>query len=775
MSLDNDLEEVVHEFLVESYENLDQLDRDLIELERDPKSAERLGSVFRTIHTIKGTCGFLGFERLEGVAHVGESLLSRLRDGRLLLDADITSGLLAMVDAVRIMLARIESEGNDGEDHYPSLCARLEALQEEVAASARPAPHEAESMMETGSPREETPFSTEEEMSEIETTGVATPAAPLPVATERTFSEELEEGRREGADPEVRSSGGVAESTIRVDVHLLDRLMNLVGELVLSRNQVLQHTQQRSEAGLAATAQRLNLITTELQEGVMKTRMQPIGGVWGRFPRVVRDLAVTCGKQVDIELDGRDTELDRSIIEAIKDPLTHVVRNSIDHGIEGPAERLAAGKSATGRLRMRAFHEGGQVNIEISDDGRGIDPEKLRERAVARGLLTHEQASRLNDREAIQLIFLAGFSTAEKVSNVSGRGVGMDVVKTNVERIGGMVDVQSTVGAGTTLRMKIPLTLAIIPALLVTTAGDRFAIPQGSLLELVRLESDVAKRAVETIRGTRVYRLRGELLPLVDLKHMLRIPQESDTGSEAVNIVVLQADGRRFGLIVDAINDTEEIVVKPLGKSLKALSSYAGATIMGDGRVALILDVLGLGQEVGLVGRSHDQGVGAQARTPGEAGEAGSGDEAKATDAILVVGVGETGRLGLSLSAVDRLEEFPAERIEISGGQEVVQYRNDLLPLKRLADLLGNSLRASSDGEGAGVLQVVVCSRDGESVGLVVDRILDIVEENIELRRRLSQPGLLGSVVLQGKVTDLVDVGTLMDDLASDTPTRVAA
>ena len=773
MSLDSDLDEVVHEFLVESYENLDQLDRDLIELERDPKSVERLGSVFRTIHTIKGTCGFLGFEHLEGVAHVGESLLSRLRDGRLVLDADITSGLLAMVDAVRVMLARIEAEGNDGEDAYPSLCARLETLQEEIAASARSATQEGESLPESATPVPVTVAEEEAAMAqaEVEAAGDAAPGGTVAGASERMAAEEMDETRRDGADPEVRTSGGVAESTIRVDVHLLDRLMNLVGELVLSRNQVLQHTQQRTEAGLAATAQRLNLITTELQEGVMKTRMQPIGGVWGRYPRVVRDLAVTCGKQVDIELDGRDTELDRSIIEAIKDPLTHVVRNSIDHGIESPAERLAAGKPATGRLRMRAFHEGGQVNIEISDDGRGIDPEKLRERAIARGLLTHEQAARLSDREATQLIFLAGFSTAEKVSNVSGRGVGMDVVKTNVERIGGVVDVQSTVGVGTTLRMKIPLTLAIIPALLVTTAGDRFAIPQGSLLELVRLESEVASRAVEMIRGSRVYRLRGELLPLVDLKHTLRLGQESETGSEAVNIVVLQADGRRFGLIVDAINDTEEIVVKPLGKNLKALSSYAGATIMGDGQVALILDVLGLGQEVGLVGSSHEQGVGAQARA---SGEAGSEEEAKATDAILVVGVGETGRLGLALSAVDRLEEFSVGRVETSGGQEVVQYRDALLPLKRLADLVGSSLRANGDEE-AGVLQVVVCSRDGESVGLVVDRILDIVEENIELRRRLSQKGLLGSVVLQGKVTDLVDVDTLMDDLVVDTQTRVAA
>jgi two-component system, chemotaxis family, sensor kinase CheA len=384
---------------------------------------------------------------------------------------------------------------------------------------------------------------------------------------------------------------------------LLDKLMNLVGELVLARNQILQFSNGKEDVGLIAPSQRLNLITTELQEGVMKTRMQPIGNIWSKFPRTVRDVATMCGKQVRIEMEGKETELDKTIIEAIKDPLTHIVRKSVDHGIETPPKRVAAGKSAEGRLSLRAYHEGGQVIIEISDDGAGLDPEKLRRKAVEKGLITPEQSARMSEREATNLIFLPGFSTADKVTNVSGRGVGMDVVKTNIDKIGGTVDVQSKPGTGTTVRMKIPLTLAIIPALIVTNGGERYAIPQISLLELVRLEGEDAKKRIELIQGVPVYRLRGRLLPLVHLDRELRVDPSAKDPSEvdAVNIVILQADDRQFGLVVDHINDTEEIVVKPLGKQLKGIRTFAGSTIMGDGRVALILDVLGIAQASNVV------------------------------------------------------------------------------------------------------------------------------------------------------------------------------
>ena len=452
--------EILNEFLIESYENIGRLDQELVVLEKTPKDHALLSSIFRTIHTIKGTCGFLNFSRLEAVTHLAENILSQLRDGERELTGEIVSAMLDTVDAVKRILSLIETTGSEGEESFEELKTRLRALADGKQAAA-PSP---------GKPPAETP-------------ATLRPPAPEPAAAEPPASEAT---ALEATDS--RAHTAVADSTIRVDVSLLDKLMNLVGELVLARNQILQFTAMREDANFAGTSQRLNLIATELQAGVMKTRMQPIGNVWNKLPRVVRDLAVSCGKQVAIEMEGADTELDKTIIEAIRDPLTHIARNSVDHGIEMPPARVAKGKSATGRLFLRAFHEGGQVNIEISDDGAGIPPERVKRKAIQNGLITAEQADRLSEREVFRLIFLPGFSTAEQVTAVSGRGVGMDVVKTNIEKIGGTVDLQSRPDRGTTIKIKIPLTLAIIPALVVTCAGERFAIPQVSLLELLRLE-----------------------------------------------------------------------------------------------------------------------------------------------------------------------------------------------------------------------------------------------------------------------------------------------
>ncbi|HEV7730901.1 MAG TPA: chemotaxis protein CheW [Candidatus Binatia bacterium] len=724
-----DMDDVVREFLVESHENLDQLDRDLVALEKDPRSHERLASVFRTIHTIKGTCGFLGFGKLESVAHVGESLLSRLRDGELTLTAEITTGLLSMVDAVRQMLSAVEAAGNDGDGDYSVLVATLTALQQQSASPPVVVVEEPGSV--ASAPSSDVDAVWAEALSQA-----AAAATPEPVA----------------AAP-AEAGHAVSDATIRVDVGLLDKLMNLVGELVLARNQVLQFTVTQADTAFVATSQRLNLITTELQEGVMKTRMQPIGNIWGKFPRVVRDLAVACAKQVRVEMEGRETELDKTIIEAIKDPLTHVVRNAVDHGIESPAVRTAAGKPTEGRLFLRAFHEGGQVNIEISDDGGGLDHERIREKAVQRGLITAEQAARMTDREIVNLIFLPGFSTAPKVTNVSGRGVGMDVVKTNIEKIGGTVDVQSRPGQGTTLRIKIPLTLAIIPALIVTSAGDRYAIPQVSLLELVRLEAEQAARGIEMIHGAPVYRLRGNLLPLVYLNRELGVDDGvAPAADAAVNIVVLQADDRQFGLVVESINDTEEIVVKPLGKQLKSITSFAGATIMGDGKVALILDVLGIAQRANVVSELRDRALGDHLR---------QADHADDRQTLLLLGVGAEGRMAIPLSVVARLEEFPRATVEHAGSHEVVQYRDQIMRLVRLGTVLGTEpLPTAPDAP----LQVVVYAAHGRSVGLVVDRILDIVEEALTVQQReTTRAGLLGSAVIQGRVTDLIDVRGIIE------------
>lgn len=740
MSETNELDEVVREFLVESHESLDQLDRDLVALEKDPGSTDRLSSVFRTIHTIKGTCGFLSFGKLESVAHVGENLLSRLRDGRLTLDAEITTALLAMVDAVRRMLSTIEDTGTDGEHDYADLIARLNHLQEALegpddgAAGAVPTSHHA------GVPDlPAEPAAPEPVAKTVDETSSA-PASPSVVAGE-AIAAEAGEARQQA----------ISDSTIRVDVHLLEKLMNLAGELVLARNQVLQFAARQQDTSFVGTTQRLNLITTELQEGVMKTRMQPIRTVWSKFPRVIRDLAVQCGKRVRIDMEGEDTELDRTVLEAIKDPLTHIVRNSVDHGLEKPEVRAAAGKSAEGRVQLRAFHEGGHVNIEISDDGRGLDVDRIRAKALERGLVSPERLARMSERDVLGLIFLPGFSTAEQITNVSGRGVGMDVVKTNVEKIGGTIDIQSRAGMGTTLKIKIPLTLAIIPALVVTSGSERFAIPQVSLLELVRL--DGTQHGIEEIHGARVCRLRGNLLPLVDLDRELGLRAATAAQSDSVNIVVLQADDRQFGLIVESINDTEEIVVKPLGMQLKGIPTFAGATIMGDGRVALILDVVGLAQRAGVISELRDRGLGetTTAQTSASAGE---------RQTLLLFSGGEGVRLAIPLSLVARLEEFPASVLERSGSQEVVQYRGCIMPLYRLSEVLG--LPAAFGAGTDDPLQVIVYAESERSVGLVVDRILDIVEESLTVRREIRRHGILGSAVIQNRVTDLIDVHAII-------------
>jgi two-component system, chemotaxis family, sensor kinase CheA len=803
--------DIVKEFLQESYENLDRLDRELVGLEKDPRDSDALASVFRTIHTIKGTCGFLGFDKLEKVAHVGENLLTRLRDGQLILNPEITTGLLSMVDAVRQMLKEIQSTGQDGDEEYPELLQTLASLQATSPVKGKKAAVPAQSAKPAA---KEPPSTVQKTASPLPSTepgppsaGAASPEPPETKATASKFrpargklggllvergllqSEDLsfalqqqEQGdrRRVGEilvalglakQEDVNAAAQTIDSrpretsseTIRVGVNLLDKLMTLVGELVLARNQLLQLANTSRDAGLQAVSQRMNLIATELQEEVMKTRMQPIGNIWSQFPRTVRDVALGCGKQVQIEMEGKETELDKTIIEAIKDPLTHLVRNSVDHGIELPEARVKAGKAPTGRLILRAFHEGGQVNIEISDDGAGLNVERIRQKAVERGLITAEQAPRMAEREIFNLIFLAGFSTAEKVTNVSGRGVGMDVVKTNVEKIGGTVDLQSTLGRGTTVRVKIPLTLAIIPALIVTCGGDRYAIPQVSLLELVRLEAEKAQAGIELVHGAPVYRLRGRLLPVVYLRRELRVEQKGGKKdeSDAINIVVLQADGRQFGLVVDAINDTEEIVVKPLRKQLKSIKTFAGASIMGDGKVALILDVLGLAQRASVVSGTKEH---AEAE---KAAEAAAGAAALKQSFLLFSGPDDA-HMAVPLDTLARLEELPSSQVEKTGTHWVAQYRGEILPLINLAYALQErrARRRTKEFE-AGVAvdtnyQVLVCNHEGHRAGLVVERIVDIVEDAAEVKYPASRPGVLYSAVIQGRVTEMIDVPAIL-------------
>jgi len=761
--------EIVGEFLVESYENLDRLDRELVSLEKDPHNKDTLASIFRTIHTIKGTCGFLGFSKLEAVAHVGENLLSKIRDGLIRLNPEVTTALLAMVDAVRQMLASIENHGNEGERNDAELIATLTRLQQSgpgptVPAIAAAAPPPADLTM--GQLLIQNAGATPENVkAAVDKQERGDPRHLGEILVEEGAVKAVQVVEALHVQQSARTTqSSVADSTIRVDVGLLDKLGNLVGELVLARNQILQFTNSNEDSNLLAASQRLNLLTTEIQAGVMKTRMQPIGNIWNKLPRTVRDLAVACGKEVSVEMEGQDTELDKTIIEAIKDPLTHLVRNTVDHGIEKPEARRTAGKPAAGKLLLRAYHEGGQVIIEVADDGGGLDAEKIRRKAVERSLVAADQAARMAEGEVFQMIFLPGFSTAEKVTNVSGRGVGMDVVKTNVEKIGGSVGIQSKRGQGTTVRIKIPLTLAIVPALIVTCAGDRFAIPQVSLTELVRLEADEVDRGIELVHGAPVHRLRGQLLPLVNLGRELEMhngAQPAANGDGAVNIVVLQSDGQPFGLIVDAVNDTEEIVVKPLRKQLKSIKTFAGASIMGDGRVALILDVTGLAQRSSVISEARHRRLAEKHESAGE-------KSAETKQTFLIFSGPDDGRMALPLDTLARLEELPAATVERSGQHWLAQYRGQILPLIHLGSVLAerrSELRHPRKAGGLAdeqPLDVLVCNYEGQSVGIVVEAILDIVEGAADVRHPASRAGVLYSVVIDGRVTELIDIPAVL-------------
>lgn len=728
--------EAMRDFLIESFENLDQLERDLMSLEHDT-SAEVINGVFRNVHTIKGTAGFVGYTQLESVSHAAENLLGGIRGGEFAIDKTISGAMFQFVDLIRNTLKSIESTGEEGSGNFEVVIDRLKTLHRDKSGLHV-------ETAETANKRPEVP---------VVNRPVAGKSRPTPPQTSDFTASET--GGSAGTSSVVigkvpAPSESVVDSTIRVDVALLDKLMTRVGELVLARNQIVQFNNVICDNALQKATQRLNLITTELQECVMKTRMQPIGNVWSKFPRLVRDLAALCGKQVRVEMDGKETELDKTIIEAVKDPLTHLVRNTVDHGIEGPDHRKSIGKPVEGCLTLRAYHEGGQVNIEIIDDGGGLKLDRIKQKAIEKGLLNVEQAAKLCDRDAGMLIFLPGFSTAEKVSSVSGRGVGMDVVKTNIEKIGGTVDLQSVGGQGTTIKIKIPLTLAIVPALVVTSAGDRYAIPQVSLLELVRLEGD-AKKNIEWMHGAPVYRLRGRLLPLVYLRSELNTDRENLPKDEgATNIVVLRADDRHFGLVVDTINDSEEIVVKPLSNQLKGVAIYSGATIMGDGSVALILDVMGLAQSAHVISASRDRGT---AETTDRA-DIGASQQRT----FLISGVGENRRFALPIDQVTRLEKLDNSSVEYADAQEVVQYRGDILPLIRLSDVVGVP-SAPADPH---AMDVIVYREQSRCVGLVVDRVVDIVDTEIVNTRPAQRVGLVNSAVIHGHVTDVLDLPSVI-------------
>jgi two-component system, chemotaxis family, sensor kinase CheA len=686
-------DEDIQAFLVESYDNLDRIEQDILALEDSSTHSEALHRLYRSLHTIKGNCGFLPFPKLEAIAHAGESLLGKLRDESVGITSEITSILLQTADSIRQMLRDIEATGSETAVDYANLIQTLEAVQNHSSSQAA--------------------------------------ALQVPVA-----------------QPNGAEESEVAAANIRVNVELLDQLMTLVEELVLARNQVVSFADGLDNSSFAGICQQLNLITSDLQEGIMRTRMQPMSTVFQKLPRVVRDLAIAHQKQVHIHIEGAETELDRSIIEQIKDPLTHLIRNCVDHGIELPEVRLAQGKPPQGHLSLRAFHEQGKVNLEIKDDGQGIDPEHLKQRSQQLGILNSAQAELLSDREAFELMFLPGFSTAEHVTHLSGRGVGMDVVRSNLEQVNGTIEVQSEINVGSTFRIKIPLTLAIVSALLISSGKERFAIAQTSIQELVRLEGHQIAQ-IETLYDIPVYRLRETLLPLVYLNSVLQLSEKNTVG-EVVYLIVVQADEYQFGVVVDAIDDVQEIVVKPLGKQLRDLTLYAGATILGDGQIALILDAVGLARQSNVMAQFQKRlSAVASPMEPVAAIELQS---------ILLIEGPQGARMGIPMLSALRLETFPATAQEQIGNQEIVRYRDRILPLIDLHPIFGSTI---PDREELAV--VVVTLQSGSNVGIIVDRVLDIVEDSLSFKGAATRPGVRFCATIQNQVTEMLDIDAIVE------------
>lgn len=773
------MDDLLRDFLTESNENLLRLDQEIVELEKSPGDLELLKSIFRTIHTIKGTCGFLDLARLERVAHAAENVLGQMRDGKLVATSGIISDVLAAIDVVKLILEGLESTEQEPAGDDSAVIARLDgwlegAREEEVDPAdivfpvpviAPPTPKDElealflqaqlpqrQSESAGAGARAEKPRRSGRKRSEAKADAPSAPP-PAPVVEAAAEPASAAPASPAAAAPETRGEAersersSVADSSLRVNVDILDQLMNLAGELVLSRNQLHQMAQEDENSRYTIPLQHLNRVTSDLQEVVMKTRMQPIGNAWGKLPRLVRDLSQASGKRIDLEMQGAETELDRQILQAIQDPLTHMIRNSADHGIEPPATRKAAGKRETGTIRLEAYHEGGQIIIEIRDDGKGLDVEAIRAKTIAQGLLRPEQAETLTESQIFKYIFEPGFSTAEKVTNVSGRGVGMDVVRSNIERIGGAIELSSTRGKGTTIRIKIPLTLAILSALLVGVQGQTFAIPQVGVVELVRI-TDENRGLAESINGSRFFRLRETLLPLVGLGDLLRIgPSEGAQQSLVVCNVGLQ----RFGIVVDEIFDTHEIVVKPIGRMVKQVRYYSGTTILGDGRVIMILDV---------------PSIASASKVAEQAGSADESSQQLATQVeeermpLVVFRSGPRGVQAVPLALVSRLEKIPAANIEWADGRYLVQYRGSLLQL----------IPASPEVDVAAIPErpVIVFSDGEKHLGLAVDEIQDIVEDRLRIEVGATAPGTLGTAVIAGRSTEVLDINAFLRSADGD-------
>ncbi|MBR9973052.1 chemotaxis protein CheW [Magnetospirillum sulfuroxidans] len=771
------MDDLLSEFLTETSESLSVLDVELVKLEQNPEPAI-LQNIFRLVHTIKGTCGFLGLPRLEHVAHAGENVLGKFRDGELEVTPSAVTLILQAIDRIKLILGHLEQNECEPEGSDEDLIASLNDMAEgryvaPGAAGAAPAVEEpsfpvaadllaeVEAAYAAGKRAASdtdvfAEMAKERAKEEAAKAAAAAPAAAPPPPPEPPKASvpavppsppaQTKEVVPAGTAPAAESA--VAAQTIRVNVELLENLMTLVSELVLTRNQLLQMVRGRDDSEFTAPLQRLSHITTDLQEGVMKTRMQPIGNAWAKLPRIVRDLSVEMSKKIDLQMLGAETELDRQVLELIKDPLTHMVRNSADHGLEGPEERKAAGKPEVGKVVLNAFHEGGHIIIEISDDGRGLNLDRIKQKAISNNLATESELESMAPQQIYQFIFKAGFSTAEKVTSVSGRGVGMDVVRTNIEKIGGTVELKSYPGKGSTFVIKIPLTLAIVSALIVECAAERFAIPQISVLELVRVTNN-SEHGIELINNAPVLRLRDRLLPLVSLKKLLRLSNGED---QETFIVVTQVGTYTFGIIVDRVFDTEEIVVKPVAPILRHISMFSGNTILGDGSVIMILD------PNGIAGATGESGVLGGGQTTEQTVTRDKGNDSKTS--LLVFRACGDDLKAVPLALVARLEEIDIKDVEYSHGKPMVQYRGHLMPLV--------SIDGTTQFREEGRQPVLVFSDREHTMGLAVDEIVDIVEDRLKVELTADNPGVIGTAVIAGKATTIIDAGYYLPQAFGD-------
>ncbi len=746
------MDDLLREFLTETGESLDTVDVELVHFEQDPNNAKILDNIFRLVHTIKGTCGFLGLPRLEALAHAAETLMGKFRDGMPVTEDAVTL-ILSTIDRIKQILDQLEKQQQEPAGADQDLIGELERMVVEAAAAAAAPAAPAAPPPTTGTLAFqvlERPLRVGEvSLDELERAFRET-AGPTPAAASAAKAAKPAPDKPAGAkEDEEKSDSKIANQTLRVNVETLEHLMTMVSELVLTRNQLLEIARRNENSDFKVPLQRLSNVTAELQEGVMKTRMQPIGNAWQKLPRIVRDLSGELGKQIELDMRGAETELDRQVLELIKDPLTHMVRNSADHGLETTAERRAAGKPEKGTIRLAAYHEGGHIIIEISDDGRGLNTAKIKEKAISSRIVTEAAAEKMTEAQIHKFIFAPGFSTAAAVTSVSGRGVGMDVVRTNIDQIGGTIEVKSNPGQGSSFVIKIPLTLAIVSALIVEAAGDRFAIPQLAVIELVRAQAN-SEHKIERIKDAPVLRLRDKLLPLIHLKTLLKIDNGENSAPENGFIVVTQVGRETFGIVVDGVFHTEEIVVKPMATRLRHIAMFSGNTILGDGSVIMIIDPNGIAKSVGTAAVQN-------AVTDEAAQDGGANDE---LISLLIFRAGAAQPKAVPLSLVTRLEEIDAKKIEMSNGRPLIQYRGQLMPLIRV----NPDLKLKTEG----TQPLLVFSDEGRSMGLVVDQIIDIVEDRLNVEVPSDTPGVLGSAVIKGQATEIIDVGYYLPQAFED-------